>query len=109
MGPGSGEYPHLLVGDPGIAKSQLLRYMTKISPSGIYTRAKVPHPRPTATAVKDELGDGRWTIEAGALVLADNGIAAVDEWTDGQRGQERAARGDGAANDKRRQAGSWPP
>jgi replicative DNA helicase Mcm len=70
----------LLVGDPGIAKSQLLRYMTKISPRGIYTSGKSSTSAGlTATAVKDELGDGRWTIEAGALVLADKGIAAVDE------------------------------
>lgn len=75
-----GDIHILLIGDPGIAKSQLLRYMTKISPRGIYTSGKSSTSAGlTATAVKDELGDGRWTIEAGALVLADKGIAAVDE------------------------------
>ncbi|MDD1730978.1 MAG: replicative DNA helicase Mcm [Methanosaeta sp. NSM2] len=75
-----GDIHILLVGDPGIAKSQLLRYMTKISPRGIYTSGKSSTSAGlTATAVKDELGDGRWTIEAGALVLADKGIAAIDE------------------------------
>jgi len=75
-----GDIHILLVGDPGIAKSQLLRYMTKISPRGIYTSGKSSTSAGlTATAIKDELGDGRWTIEAGALVLADKGIAAVDE------------------------------
>jgi len=75
-----GDIHILLVGDPGVAKSQLLRYMTKISPRGIYTSGKsTTSAGLTATAVKDELGDGRWTIEAGALVLADKGIAAVDE------------------------------
>lgn len=75
-----GDIHILLVGDPGIAKSQLLRYMTKISPRGIYTSGKsTTSAGLTATAIKDELGDGRWTIEAGALVLADKGIAAVDE------------------------------
>jgi len=75
-----GDIHILLVGDPGIAKSQMLRYMTKISPRGIYTSGKSSTSAGlTATAVKDELGDGRWTIEAGALVLADKGIAAIDE------------------------------
>ncbi|HOT07643.1 MAG TPA: minichromosome maintenance protein MCM [Methanotrichaceae archaeon] len=75
-----GDIHILLVGDPGIAKSQLLRYMAKLSPRGIYTSGKSSTSAGlTATAVKDELGDGRWTIEAGALVLADKGIAAVDE------------------------------
>jgi replicative DNA helicase Mcm len=75
-----GDIHILLVGDPGIAKSQLLRYMIKLSPRGIYTSGKSSTSAGlTATAVKDELGDGRWTIEAGALVLADKGIAAIDE------------------------------
>ena len=75
-----GDIHILLVGDPGIAKSQLLRYMTKIAPRGIYTSGKsATSAGLTATAIKDELGDGRWAIEAGALVLADKGIAAVDE------------------------------
>ncbi|MCQ8903571.1 MAG: minichromosome maintenance protein MCM [Methanothrix sp.] len=75
-----GDIHILLVGDPGVAKSQLLRYMAKLSPRGIYTSGKSSTSAGlTATAIKDELGDGRWTIEAGALVLADKGIAAVDE------------------------------
>lgn len=75
-----GDIHMLLVGDPGIAKSQMLRYVVKISPRGIYTSGKSSTSAGlTATAVKDEFGDGRWTLEAGALVLADMGIAAVDE------------------------------
>jgi replicative DNA helicase Mcm len=75
-----GDIHILLVGDPGIAKSQLLRYVVKISPRGIYTSGKSSTSAGlTATAVKDEFGDGRWTLEAGALVLADMGVAAVDE------------------------------
>ncbi|WP_243670534.1 hypothetical protein [Methanoculleus chikugoensis] len=76
-----GDVHVLLVGDPGIAKSQILRYVVKLSPPrGIYTSGKSSTSAGlTATAVKDEFGDGRWTLEAGALVLADMGIAAVDE------------------------------
>lgn len=75
-----GDIHILLVGDPGIAKSQLLRYAVKLSPRGIYTSGKgTTSAGLTATAVKDEFGDGRWTLEAGALVLADKGMAAVDE------------------------------
>ena len=44
----------------------------------------------TAAAVRDEFGDGRWTLEAGALVLADQGIAAVDEM-DKMRAEDRSA------------------
>ena len=75
-----GDIHILLVGDPGIAKSQMLRYVVELSPRGIYASGKSSTSAGlTATAVKDEFGDGRWTLEAGALVLADMGIACVDE------------------------------
>lgn len=86
-----GDIHVLLVGDPGIAKSQLLRYIVKISPRAIYTSGKsATSAGLTATAVKDEFGDGRWTLEAGALVLADMGIAAVDE-LDKMQKEDRSA------------------
>lgn len=75
-----GDIHVLLIGDPGIAKSQFLRYITKISPRAVYTTGQTTSGAGlTATAVKDEFGDGRWTVEAGALVMADMGMAAVDE------------------------------
>jgi len=75
-----GDIHVLLIGDPGIAKSQLLRYVVKLSPRAIYTSGQSSTSAGlTATAVKDEFGEGRWTLEAGALVLADMGVAAVDE------------------------------
>jgi replicative DNA helicase Mcm len=75
-----GDIHVLLIGDPGIAKSQLLRYVVRLSPRGIYTSGQSSTSAGlTATAVKDEFGDGRWTLEAGALVLADMGVACVDE------------------------------
>ncbi len=86
-----GDVHVLLVGDPGIAKSQILRYVVKLSPRGIYTSGKSSTSAGlTATAVKDEFGDGRWTLEAGALVLADMGIAAVDEMDKMQK-EDRSA------------------
>ena len=75
-----GDIHMLLVGDPGIAKSQLLRYAVRLAPRGVYTSGKsATSAGLTAAAVKDDFGDGRWTLEAGALVLADMGVAAVDE------------------------------
>ncbi len=75
-----GDMHILLVGDPGTGKSQLLQYAQKISPRGIYTSGKGSTSAGlTAAAVQDDFGDGKWTLEAGALVLADKGIACVDE------------------------------
>jgi replicative DNA helicase Mcm len=74
-----GDMHVLLVGDPGVAKSQLLRYMAQLSPRGIYASGKSASAAGlTATAVKDE-DTGGWVLEAGALVLADGGLACIDE------------------------------
>jgi len=76
-----GDMHILLVGDPGTAKSQLLRYMSLIAPRSVYTSGKSSSAAGlTASAVRsDEFGEGQWTLEAGALVLADLGVACVDE------------------------------
>jgi len=85
-----GDIHVLLVGDPGVAKSQLLRYVHRIAPRSVYTTGKgTTTAGLTATAVRDEI-DGRWTLEAGALVLADKGIALVDE-IDKMRAEDRSA------------------
>ena len=69
------------MGDPGVAKSQMLRYMSQISPRGKFTSGKSASAAGlTAAAVKDAIADGRWTLEAGTLVLADMGLAAIDEF-----------------------------
>jgi len=60
------------------AKSELLSYMSRLSPRGIYATGKAATAAGlTASAVRDEFGEGRWTLEAGALVLADKGLACL--------------------------------
>jgi replicative DNA helicase Mcm len=75
-----GDIHALLVGDPGTAKSQLLTYMSKLAPRSVYASGKSSSAAGlTAAAVRDEFGEGQWTLEAGALVLADMGVACIDE------------------------------
>ncbi|WP_440990387.1 minichromosome maintenance protein MCM [Haloarchaeobius baliensis] len=76
-----GDLHMLLIGDPGTGKSQMLSYIRHIAPRSVYTSGKGSSSAGlTAAAVRDDFGDGQqWTLEAGALVLADQGIAAVDE------------------------------
>ncbi|MFQ6127468.1 MAG: minichromosome maintenance protein MCM [Thermoplasmata archaeon] len=75
-----GDIHILLVGDPGTGKSQLLTYMSQLSPRSVYTAGKASSAAGlTAAAVRDEFGEGRWTLEAGAMVLGDGGLVCIDE------------------------------
>ena len=70
----------LLVGDPGVAKSTLLEYIRQLAPRAVFASGKGASAAGlTAAAVKDTLDKDRWVLEAGALVLADNGICIIDE------------------------------
>jgi len=76
-----GDMHMLLIGDPGTGKSALLQYIRHISPRSVYTSGKGSSSAGlTAAAVRDDFAEGQqWTLEAGAVVLADKGVAAVDE------------------------------
>src|SRR5438093_6418779 len=73
-----GDIHVLMVGDPGSGKSEVLSYMSRLSARGLQATGKRSAARGlTASAVRDEFGEGRWTLEAGALVLADLGLACL--------------------------------
>ena len=84
-----GEINVLLIGDPGTAKSQLLQYVSKIAPRGLYTSGRGTTAAGLTAAVIREK-QGGMTLEAGALVLADKGVACIDEM-DKMRPDDRVA------------------
>ena len=84
-----GDIHILIVGDPGIGKSQILKYVSRLAPRSIYTSGKgTTGAGLTAAAVRDELGG--WSLEASALVLGDQGNVCVDE-LDKMRSEDRSA------------------
>jgi len=84
-----GEMNALLIGDPGTAKSQLLQYVARIAPRGLYTSGRGTTAAGLTAAVLRERGGGM-SLEAGALVLADKGVACIDE-IDKMRPEDRVA------------------
>ncbi|KAK9539329.1 hypothetical protein VZT92_004440 [Zoarces viviparus] len=69
-----------IVGDPSTAKSQFLKHVEEFSPRAIYTSGKASTAAGlTAAVVRDEESN-EFVIEAGALMLADNGVCCIDEF-----------------------------
>ncbi|MFZ8791476.1 MAG: minichromosome maintenance protein MCM [Thermosphaera aggregans] len=85
-----GDMHVLLVGDPGTAKSQLLQYTSRIAPRGLYTSGKGSTAAGLTATVLREKTTGEYYLEAGALVIADGGVACIDE-IDKMREEDRSA------------------
>jgi replicative DNA helicase Mcm len=78
-GQARGDIHILLVGDPGVAKSVMLKFISTAAPRGRYVSGKAATAAGlTAAVVKDEFLRG-WSLEAGAMVLANKGTVCIDE------------------------------
>ena len=74
-----GDIHMLLLGDPGIAKSQLLDFMSLVSPRGVKAMGGQSSNAGLTCAAKQD-GTGNWSLEGGALVIADDGLCCIDEF-----------------------------
>ena len=75
-----GDIHVLFVGDPGTGKSEILKGAQEVSPRGLYTSGKGSTAVGLTAAVIKDADTGQMNLEAGAIVLANGGIAAIDEF-----------------------------
>lgn len=75
-----GDIHVLFVGDPGTGKSEILKSAIEVSPRGLYTSGKGSTAVGLTAAVIKEADTGQMNLEAGVVVLANGGVAAIDEF-----------------------------
>ena len=69
-----------MLGDPGTAKSQLLKFVEKVAPIGVYTSGKGSSAAGLTASVMRDPASRTFIMEGGAMVLADGGVVCIDEF-----------------------------